>query len=57
VNLFIYYDWSLFFLYEPLLRVLSASGVITRFKKKIIHEAAIQKNTPIAQLSYSKNDG
>jgi hypothetical protein len=39
-----YFKYSfLFFLYEPLPRVLSASGVIMRFKKKIIHVAAVWK--------------
>jgi len=34
-------DSFLFFLYDSLPRVLSASGVIMRFKKKIIHGAGV----------------
>jgi ABC-type uncharacterized transport system permease subunit len=35
-------DSILFFLYDPLPRVLSASGVIMRFKKKIVHGALVR---------------
>jgi hypothetical protein len=41
-----YYNFKnsiLFFLYDPLSRVLSAFGVIMRFKKKIIHGALVRE--------------
>jgi len=42
-NLLIFKDCFLFFLYEPLPRGLSASGVITRFKKRLSMERQFRK--------------
>jgi len=49
-NLLIFQRWILFFLYEPLPRVLSASGVITRFKKGLSMQQLFRKT--LRGLSY-----
>jgi len=46
-NLFIFYKSLCSFFTNPYARVLSASGVVTRFKKRLSIEAVKQQNSPI----------